>query len=205
MSAQALPWITPEQYLEAERSAEFKSGYFGGQIYAMAGAPIPHAHIIANVTGALFQALRGSTCFVLSSDARLRISASGLYTYPDLMVVCEDPKFADEHRDTVLNPTLIVEVLSKTTEANDRGFKFAQYRKLESFREYALVSTAEPRVEIFLRQTEGQWLLSESVGAGATCHFASLDCKIALSDIYDKITFGAEQPSLEPIQSKFEI
>src|SRR6266700_6559473 len=112
MSAQALPKITPEQYLEAERVAEFKSESYGGQIYAMAGGTIPHAHIIANFTGALFQALRGGTCFVLSSDARLRVSASGLYTYPDLMVVCGDPKYADDRRDTVLNPTLIVEVLS---------------------------------------------------------------------------------------------
>jgi Uma2 family endonuclease len=205
MSAQALPKITPEQYLEAERSAEFKSEYYGGQMYAMAGGTIPHAHIIANFTGALFQALRGGACFVLSSDARLRISASGLYTYPDLMVVCGDPKYADDRRDTVLNPTLIVEVLSESTEAHDRGFKFAQYRKLDSFREYALVSTAEPRVETFLRQTEGQWLLSESVGGAAACHFASLDCKIALSDIYDKITFEAEQAGLEPIHPKSEI
>jgi len=197
--------ITPEQYLEAERVAEFKSEYYGGQIYAMAGGTIPYAHIIANFTGALFQALRGGTCFVLSSDARLRVSASGLYTYPDLMVVCGDPKYADDRRDTVLNPTLIVEVLSESTEAHDRGFEFAQYRKLDSFREYALVSTAEPRVEMFLRQAEGQWVLSESVGADATCHFASLDCKIALSDIYDKITFDAEQTGLEPTHPKSEI
>jgi Uma2 family endonuclease len=88
--------ITPEQYLEAERVAEFRSEYYGGQIYAMAGGTIPHAHIIANFTGALFQALRGSTCFVLSHDARLRISDSGLYTCPDLMVVCGDPQYADD-------------------------------------------------------------------------------------------------------------
>jgi Uma2 family endonuclease len=159
----------------------------------MAGGTIPHAHVIANVTGALFQALRGKVCFVLSSDARLQISASGLYTYPDLMVVCGDAKYADDRRDTVLNPTLIVEVLSKSTEAYDRGFKFAQYRKLDSLREYALVSTAEPRVEKFLRQAEGQWMLSESVGAGAVCLFSSLECEISLHDIYDKVTFDSEQ------------
>jgi Uma2 family endonuclease len=196
MSAQALPKITPEQYLEAERSAEFRSEYYGGQIYAMAGGTIPHAHIVANCIGAFFQALRRSTYFVLSSDARLRISANDLYTYPDVMVVCGDPKFADNQRDTVLNPTLIVEVLSKSTEAHDRGFKFAQYRKLDSLREYALVSTAEPHVETFLRQAEGQWVLSESVGAGAVCHFSSLDCQIPLADIYDKVIFDAEEAAL---------
>jgi Uma2 family endonuclease len=100
---------------------------------------------------------------------------------------------------------LIVEVLSKSTEANDRGFKFAQYRKPDSFREYALVSTAEPCVEMFLRQAEGQWLLSESVGADATCHFASVDCKIAFRTSYDKVTFEAEQSGLAPPHPRSEI
>jgi Uma2 family endonuclease len=119
------------------------------------------------------------------------------------MVVCGDAQNADDRRDTVLNPTLIVEVLSKSTEGHDRGFKFAQYRKLDSLREYALVSTAEPRVEKFLRQADGQWLLSESVGAGAVCHFSSLDCQIPLSEIYDKVTFDAEHAG--PVHPKSEI
>src|SRR5437660_9990188 len=102
------------------------------------------------------------------------------------MVVCGEAKFADDQRDTVLNPALIVEVLSKSTEAHDRGFKFAQYRKLNSLREYVLVSTIEPRVEKFHRQQDGQWLLSESVGLDAECRFESLDCQILLSDIYHR-------------------
>jgi Uma2 family endonuclease len=197
--------ITPEQYLEAERVAEFKSEYYGGHVYAMAGGTYPHATIILNLGGELRQMLKQRPCTVTTSEARLRVSQGGLYTYPDVMVVCGDPKFADDQRDTVLNPILIVEVLSKSTEAHDRGFKFAQYRKLDSFREYALVSTAEPRVEMFLRQAEGQWVLSESVGADATCHFASVDCKIALADIYDKVTFDVEQAGIEPTHPKSEI
>src|SRR5882724_8135313 len=124
MSAQSIPRLTPEQYLEIERAADFKSEYFAGRMYAMVGGWIPHAHIIANVTGALFQALRGGPCIALSSDARLGVSVEGLYTYPDLMVVCGGPKFVDNRRDTVMNPTVIVEVLSKSTEGYDRGFKF---------------------------------------------------------------------------------
>src|SRR5262245_39777472 len=132
MSAQPLPRITPEQYLEIERAADFKSEYFGGRMYAMAGGTIAHAHIAHNINGALFQALRGGSCFALSSDARLTVSVDGLFTYPDVMVVCGEAKYLDSRRDAVLNPCAIVEVLSKSTEGYDRGFKFAQYRKLES-------------------------------------------------------------------------
>src|SRR5258707_10979191 len=197
MSAQPLPRMTPEQYLAMERAAEFKSEYFEGQVYAMAGGTIPHAHVIANVTIALGQGLRGGPCFVLSSDARLRVSPEGLYTYPDVMVVCGEVKYADNQKDTLLNPKLIVEVLSKSTEANDRGFKFAQYRKLESLRGYVLVSQREPRVETFDRQADGRWVLSESVGMDAACRIESLDCQILLSDIYDRVTLG-EEPAPAP-------
>src|SRR5947209_19978497 len=182
MSAQPLPRMTPEQYLAMERAAEFKSEYFEGQVYAMAGGTIPHAHLIANVTIALGQGLRGGPCIVLSSDAKLRVSHEGLYTYPDLMVVCGEAKYADNQKDTLLNPTRIIEVLSKSTEANDRGFKFAQYRKLDSFRGYVLVSQCAPPVETFDRQPDGQWMFSESVGMDAVCRLESLDCQILLSD-----------------------
>src|SRR6266852_4293129 len=115
MSAQALPRITPEQYLAMERAAEFKSEYFNGHMYAIAGGTYLHARIIANTTGALVQSLKGGPYFVLSSDARLRTSLDGLYTYPDVTVVCGEAKFADDQKDTLLNPAVIVEVLSKST------------------------------------------------------------------------------------------
>jgi Uma2 family endonuclease len=184
--------MTPERYLEMERAAEFKSEYFEGQVYAMAGGTYPHAAVIANVIGELRRALKQKPCTVTSSDARLRVSPTGLHTYPDVMVVCGEAEFADDQRDTVLNPTLIVEVLSKSTEGHDRGFKFAQYRKLDSLREYVLVSTGEPRVEKFLRQPDGQWLLSESVGMEAVCRFESLDCQILVSEVYYRVTLGGE-------------
>ena len=110
------------------------------------------------------------------------------------MVVCGDPKFVDDRRDTLLNPALIVEVLSPSTEAYDRGFKSAQYRTVESLEEYALVSQSEPRVEVFRRQSGGHWLLSEAVGLAAVCNFESLDCALPLADIYAKVTFSPSDP-----------
>ena len=127
-----------------------------------------------------------------SNDLRLRLSPDGLYTYPDVVVICGDPQFADDQRDTLVNPTLIVEVLSPSTEAYDRGFKSAQYRTIESLEEYVLVSQAEPRVEVFRRQPGGHWLLSEAAGLEASAHFESLDCSLKLGDIYDKVIFNAD-------------
>ena len=152
MPAQPLPRITPEEYLAADRAAEFKSEFYNGQMYAMAGGKAAHSAIIGNLTAGLHQALRDRPCVVYPTELRLRVSPTGWYTYPDIMVVCDEPRFADEQNDTLLNPTLIVEVLSPSTEAHDRGFKFAQYRKLDSLREYVLVSQSEPRVERFVRQ-----------------------------------------------------
>ena len=189
MSAQAQPRLTPEQYLEAERSANFRHEYYNGQIYAMSGGSFQHFQIIGNISGELRAMLKKRPCAVGSSDLRLRVSPDGLYTYPDVIVICGDPRFADDRRDTLLNPALIVEVLSPSTEAYDRGFKSAQYRTVESLEEYALVSQAEPRVEVFRRQPGGHWLLSEAVGLEAVCQFESLDCDVPLSEIYAKVTF----------------
>lgn len=196
MSAHPRPRLTPEEYLEIERAAEFKSEYYNGRMHAMAGGWFPHAQIIGNLIGELHAALRKRPCSVTPSDLRLRVSLQGLYTYPDVIVVCGPPQFADEKSDTLLNPTLIAEVLSPSTEAYDRGFKAVQYRTLESLQEYALVSQAEPRVEVFRRQTGGGWLLSEYAGLDGLCRFESLACEIALTGIYAKLTFGADEAAL---------
>jgi len=194
MSAQPQPRLTPEQYLEAERAAEFKHEYYNGQIYAMSGGSYRHGQIIGNVTTELSNGLKRRPCSVVPQDLRLRVSPNGLYAYPDVIVICGDPRFADNQHDTLLNPALIVEVLSPSTEAYDRGFKSAQYRTVESLEEYALVSQAEPRVEVFRRQSGGHWLLSEAVGLDAVCHFDSLDCAVPLAEIYAKVTFGPDDP-----------
>jgi Uma2 family endonuclease len=192
MSAQSQPRLTPEQYLEIERAAQdVRSEYYNGRMYAMSGGTHPHAIVIGNLARELGIALKKSPCIVTTSDMRVRVSKTGLYTYPDIVVVCDPPQFGDGRHDTILNPALIVEVLSPSTEGYDRGFKFAQYRALESLKEYALVSQSEPRVEIFRRQPSGDWLLSDAAGIESTCRFQSVDCAIALKDVYDKVTFDA--------------
>jgi len=204
MSAQSQPRLTPEQYLEIERAAlDVRSEYYNGRMYAMSGGTHTHAIVIGNLGTELRIALKKGPCVVTTSDMRVRVNKTGLYTYPDIVVVCDPPQYGDGRHDTVLNPTLIVEVLSPSTEGYDRGFKFVHYRTLGSLQEYALVSQAELRVEIFRRQSSGDWLLSESAGTESVCRFDSVNCTIALKDIYDKVTFGSdaavpERPSPEP-------
>lgn len=188
MSASPHPRLTEEEYLKIERAAEFKSEFYDGRMYAMSGGSYPHGQIILNLGSELRTASRGKPCSVTASDIRVRVSKRGSYTYPDVVVVCGPPKFADDQKDTLLNPSLIVEVLSPSTEAHDRGLKFAQYRQIESLEEYGLVSQTEPRVEIFRRQPSGDWLLSESTGLDAVCRFDSAGCQIALAEIYHQVT-----------------
>ena len=136
MATQPKTHLTPEQYLEIERKAEFKSEYYQGEMFAMSGASYPHIGIVANAVASLHQQLRRGPCRPLSNDMRVRVTATGLYTYPDVVVVCGEPRFLDDTFDTLLNPTVIIEVLSESTEAYDRGQKFEQYRSLESLAEY---------------------------------------------------------------------
>jgi Uma2 family endonuclease len=189
MSAQSLPYLSPEQYLAIEREAEFKSEYYKGKMYAMAGGTTVHGMLAMNFGGELRSLLKNRRCFVYGSDVRVRVSPNGLYTYPDISAVCGEPAVSDEHADTLLNPKLIVEVLSKSTEAHDRGFKFAQYRMIDSFEEYVLVSQAEPHVERFRRQAGGQWVFSDTVGLDAVVTLESLECQIPMAEIYLNVDF----------------
>ena len=189
MAAAPQPRLSPEEYLELDRVAEFRSEYYNGRMYAMAGGSYLHALIIGNLARELGIVLKKTPCTVTTSDVRTRVSVNGLYTYPDIAVVCGEAKLLDGRRDTLLNPVLIVEVLSPSSEAYDRGFKSAQYRTLESLQEYALVSQNEARIEIFRRQSNGEWLLSEAIGREARSQFNSVDAEVALADVYDKVTF----------------
>jgi Uma2 family endonuclease len=189
MSTEPKTFLTPEQYLEIERKAEYKSEYFEGEMFAMAGAREAHNLIVANVLFQIFGQVRSGPCRVYPSDMRVRVSATGLYTYPDIVVACEPPRFLDGERDTLLNPTLIVEVLSPSTEAYDRGRKFGHYRSIESLAEYLLVSSERIGAELFTRQTDGAWLLTASGDLTDTINLSATGCRLALADLYEKVEF----------------
>lgn len=191
MSLQPKPFLTPEEYLVIERKAECKSEYCNGEMFAMSGASEQHASIVANVMYLLVGQLRGRPCKAYSNDLRVRVSPTGLYTYPDIVVVCGQRQFADDQKDTLLNPTLIVEVLSDSTKDYDRGGKFEQYRSLSSFREYVLIAQDRCHVERFVRQPDSRWLLSETNNIGDIIDLSSIDCKLALTEVYDKVDLPA--------------
>jgi Uma2 family endonuclease len=192
MSSQANKHYTPEEYLVLERQAECKSEYYGGDILAMAGASRWHNLIVANVVGELRSQLKGRPCTTYPSDMRVKISPTGLYTYPDVTVVCGEAQFEDTQQDTLLNPTLIVEVLSESTEAYDRGGTFAHYRKLTSLMEYVLIAQTKPHVEHYVRQPDNRWLLAEADSLHQTLHLPSIDCHLVLAEVYDKVSIVVE-------------
>jgi Uma2 family endonuclease len=179
--------LTPEEYLSIERKAEYKRDYFDGEIYAMTGASREHNLITGNVYGELRQQLKGKPCEAYASDMRVRVPAARLYTYPDVVVVCGEPKFEDAHVDTLLNPTLIVEVLSRSTETYDRGKRSVYYRMIDSLAEYLLVEQDEYRIEQYVKQADGRWLLSEETSLEGSIDLASVECRLALSEAYDRV------------------
>jgi Uma2 family endonuclease len=188
MSAHPQPGITPEEYLAIEREAEFRNEYCDGVMYAMSGGPYSHGLIIGTLARAVGNRLGGKKCGVVPSDLRVQIGPRA-YTYPDVVVVCGDPTFIDKRTDTLLNPTLLIEVLSPSSEGHDRKFKSKYYRQIESLQEYALIRQTEPHVEIYRRLPDGDWLLHEPAGMDATCRFESVGCSIPVSEIYYQVTF----------------
>jgi Uma2 family endonuclease len=190
MSTQAKSLLTPAEYLAIERKAEFRSEYHQGEMFAMAGGTEAHTMLIDNLIIQLGPELRGGPCRAYSNNMRVQVSAGGVYMYPDVVVGCGERQFLDERRDTLLNPTLILEVLSESTEAYDRGKKFGHYRTLESLQEYVLVSSDRVQVECYRRQPGGQWLLTAANNLQDTIHLASVDCEIPLAEIYEGIEPG---------------
>lgn len=202
MSSTAPTLYTPEQYLALERNAQHKSEYLNGRVLAMAGASLEHNRITTNLVRMLGNQFVGRPCDVFSSDMRVKVSATGLYTYPDVVAVCGEMRFDDAQRDTLTNPSAIIEVLSPSTEAYDRGLKFVHYRRLESLTDYVLVAQDSVRIEHYARQDAG-WVLTEMSDLDSRLHLASIGCELLLRDIYDKVDLppGAE-PSLPSFQGE---
>jgi Uma2 family endonuclease len=177
---------TDEEYLTRERSATYKSEFHDGQIYAMTGASRKHNLVSGNIYRELSAQLKRRLCEAYINDMRVKAVKAHNYHYPDIAVVCGAPQFEDAQLDTLLNPTVLIEVLSPSTEAYDRGGKFAHYRKIDTLREYLLVAQDQPSIERYLRQGD-VWILTEAVGLEASVPLESIDCILSLREVYDKV------------------
>lgn len=187
MASQPKGSFSAEEYLELERKAERKSEYLNGEIFAMGGASPRHVLIVTNLVRELSAQLKGQPCSVFSTDLRVRVSPEGLYTYPDVVVLCGPPQYHDSRKDTLTNPTFIVEVLSKSTKDYDRGEKFEQYRRIQSFREYLLVAQDRPHMEHLVWQPDNTWLFSETSSLDDAVLLPAVGCQLKVREVYDKV------------------
>lgn len=195
------PLMTVAEYLAHERAAEYKSDYIDGRLYpvhdpyrrgdpkAMAGASREHNTVQSNLFGELFTRLKACGCRVCGSDQRVRVSPTGRYNYPDIVIVCEPPQYADDDRDAIVNAQVVIEVLSDSTRRYDRGLKFAGYRLQPSIREVVFVEQDEPSVERFVRQPDGTWSHVVFTGLAADLEFATIPAKVPMADVYRDVTF----------------
>lgn len=199
---QTIARYTFEEYLALERRSEERHEYIDGQIYAMAGESNEHADISVNLVVELGSQLKGTPCRVWTKDSKVLSgpairsykSIKGLFSYPDIVVVCGEPRSLDEHRDVLLNPTVIIEVLSPSTESFDRGEKFWRYRThLASLTDYVQVSQALPLIEHFRRQSNDEWVLSTVSDMTGSLNLASIGCTLRMSEVYDRVSFPEEE------------
>ena len=191
-SAAVQTHLTPEEYLAWERKADTKHEYLRGEIIAMSGASRAHSLIVTNISGELYIQLKEGTCEVHTNDMRVRTHPEASYFYPDVVVVCGDPRFEDNVFDTLLNPVVLVEVLSPSTQVYDRGEKFKHYQQLTSLREYILVSQDEVGVERYRRQGT-EWQPTEFRSLEDVLSLTSIDCELSLDDIYRRVEFRENQ------------
>jgi Uma2 family endonuclease len=182
--------MTESEFLAFERDAETKHEFFDGEVFAMAGGTEPHSHIAANHIREIGNALKGRPCIAYNADLRVKVEATGLITYPDLSVVCGPRQFLDERRDTLLNPILLGEVLSDSTESYDRGKKFAYYRLISSLRHYLIASQHEPRLELYTHAGPDSWTLTEAAGLQAALHLPALEITLVLSEVFAQVEFS---------------
>lgn len=197
------PRFTVDQYLARERAAQERSFYFDGEIFNMAGETLPHGTISVNLVGSLGTQLRSTHCRVLTKGMKVRSSPipttgksmAGMFSYPDVLVVCGEPEFHDNHRDIILNPRAVLEVLSDSTEAFDRGKKFERYRSYNpSLTDYLLISPDQPLIEHFTRQEDGSWSFRFHKGLEEVVPIPSIGCVLRLAEIYDRVRFPDADP-----------
>ncbi len=181
-------FMSPEEYLKFERTSDVKHEYLDGEVFAMAGASKNHNRIQATVSGLLFTQFVGRPYETFGSDQRVKVDAT-FYTYPDISVICGEAEFDESELDTLLNPIVIIEILSPSTEIYDRGKKFQRYRELDSLQEYVLIAQDSLRIEHYLRQGE-KWILTDARGPDAVVALPSIGCTLALRDVYAKVEFG---------------
>ena len=192
VSTQPKTLLTPEQYLEIERRAETRSEYWQGELFAMDRSSLEHSRLVVHLLSRLHAQLRGKPCEVYAIQMRVWIPATGLYTYPDVVGVCGEPRLADEHFDILLNPVFLAEILSPSTEAYDRGRKFEHYRTVESLHEYLLVAQDRMQADLYTRQPDGSWLLRGASRPEERLELRSLGCHVSIGDLYEKVNLPAQ-------------
>lgn len=193
MSAQPEPFLSVEEYLAFEETSPERHEYYAGHVVLLAGGSEAHALIIGNITTLLNIQLRNRPCRVYASGMKIKVEQAQVYTYPDVTVVCGPSRFEDTTRRVLLNPTVIIEVLSETTETYDRGKKFRYYRMIETLQEYLLVSQHSLHIDHYIRQNDHFWLLSSADLADDTVTLPSIACTLLLSDIYHKVSFDTDR------------
>jgi Uma2 family endonuclease len=186
-------YLTPEEYLEFERNSEYRSEYYDGEIVSMTGASRKHNLIVTNLVREIGNKLKNKNCEIYANDMKVKVSRLKTYVYPDITIVCGEAKFDDKRKDVLLNPLFIIEVLSKSTEPNDRGRKFLRYQKVSSLVEYILISQKESRIERYLKKDDKNWLYTDFQGKNIKIEFKSINCKLNSTDIYHKIKFDNEE------------
>lgn len=182
-------YISPEEYLKSEREADTKNEYYDGEVFAMSGASLKHNIIAGNIFANLHSKLKNTSCRPFGSDMRINVSENGLFTYPDISIVWGEIEFYDSETETILNPVVIFEVLSKSSHNYDRGGKFKLYRDIKSMKEYILVAQDSVNIEHYQKQPDGKWLLDEIRILDSELILDSIECKININDIYSGIKF----------------
>jgi Uma2 family endonuclease len=191
MSTLTVTHVTPEEYLAAERLSETRSEYIDGGVYPMTGGSINHIRIVSNIDTQLNIQLSDRPCDVLPTEMKVRLQDSRKFFYPDICVVCGEPQFHDKRTDIILNPDLVIEVLSPSTEAFDRGEKFQAYQTIESLKEYLLVAQDKPFVEQFVKNEYGKWEYAAAIGLDSSLVLPSIECTLNLAAVYKRVDFNS--------------